>query len=87
MAVCPAAAVWAACTKSLHRAIYPEARQCRAEGSDSQRASGAIHRDALFHCSRRVATESHEYSELHRVNLRSINSFRGGVISVYWAVI
>ena len=48
VAECPAAAVWAACTKSPNRAIYPEARRCRAEGSDSQRASGATHRDALF---------------------------------------
>jgi hypothetical protein len=47
VAECPAAAVWAECTKSLHRAIYPSARQCRAEGSDSQRASGVTHRDAL----------------------------------------
>jgi hypothetical protein len=35
VAECPAAVVWAACTKSPHRAIYPEARRCRAEGSKS----------------------------------------------------
>ena len=39
MAVCPAAAVWAACTKSPHTAIYPEARRCRAEDPNPQRAS------------------------------------------------
>jgi hypothetical protein len=37
VAECRAAVVWAECTKSPHRAIYPEARHCRAEESKSQK--------------------------------------------------
>jgi hypothetical protein len=35
--VCRAVVVWAECTKSPHRAIYPEARHCRAEESKSKK--------------------------------------------------